>query len=516
MPARNNATTLVLGTAHTEAVRQCMAERAASGEPFVLLVNRQRYETFRQEHPDTVHAGTRPLGLTNLRFAWLFARMRPSRVYIVCGEIFFHNNVLQALLALSFLLRTRTQVFLFQRGGVACMNGYYTPKSFWVDAFFLALVPLGFLLLGWKAGLIGLAGALLLEWLMARHHAIVSNEVLRDSGHRIIIHRTHETSGTTWVPHPLEPAVKSQTPNNVQWGQVTLRFTRQQWTHTTSIDKDWCRKTTDEPERYEDKPHVAMLGASYPQGAYLADAQTLSWKLQERFAGLRIKCHCTPTHSSWASYILMRALLRSDDPPRLCVYFSTPLTESAMHPGVDPLTPMLRPLSLRWRGRLVCLPWHHQFPLLLEGRHIVNALYTWLAKAYALVALRGVSLGDITRRTIELMREECERHGVEFLLAAGHGSASHYPFLHANGYNWSACTRTADGFMEQDGLAWTVFPFAFHPNAAAHALMAQAIGDRVEALLADRAGVSPADAENVAAGEKLAVVEAPAEIYPLF
>ncbi|MBF0481728.1 MAG: hypothetical protein HQK81_01215 [Desulfovibrionaceae bacterium] len=104
---------LIVGTAPIQNVRQCLGDFRAIFDDHDLHVLLKPGLTLDTAHNATVHPLAGSIGRFNLRQFSLFRRLAPARVVIVCGQTFWHHNVLRAVLCWSRVCGLKPKMSVF-------------------------------------------------------------------------------------------------------------------------------------------------------------------------------------------------------------------------------------------------------------------------------------------------------------------------------------------------------------------------------------------------------------------
>jgi hypothetical protein len=231
-------------------------------------------------------------------------------------------------------------------------------------------------------------------------------------------------------------------------------------------------------------PEVWLVGDSFMQGWGLSDDETLAWRLQERYPGIRLVNFGTGGYGTWQSLLRLEGALQIREPPRLVIYGFIPAHEKRNVATAD----WLREQASAARGGMIAVPFAS-----LDGdgflvRHPPQAYPRWpLDERSALVAFAQDLLARAQaarrvaepRRTTQTMLREMQRLcaargtrlAVVFFWIDREGLADYGRFLRANGIEVVNCTRplTLDLVIAGEG----------HPNGKLNALWADCVSRRL-------------------------------------
>lgn len=192
-----------------------------------------------------------------------------------------------------------------------------------------------------------------------------------------------------------------------------------------TILPDGSRATGPEPPRDRSAPLWALVGDSFGQGWGLSDEETLAWRLQARWPGVRLRNDATGGYGTYQSLLTLEERFAADDRPEAAVYAFTQVQEERNVATAR----WLRSLAITSRSGMAAVPHVTLDP---EGRLVrhpplrypewplreVLATVTFLQDLVATRqgAARAAQARDATERLILELQDLCLRHGSRFIV----------------------------------------------------------------------------------------------------
>lgn len=254
-----------------------------------------------------------------------------------------------------------------------------------------------------------------------------------------------------------------------------------------AIAEDGTRVTSHHPPAGASSD-VAVLGDSFVYGYGLSDGETFPWKLQDAFPGWNFRNYGVPRWGTSQSYLQMKKILRSGDPPALFIYLFNVFHETrnigepvwmrvnTAREGSDLNFPYFR---IGPDGELV----EHRSPGLTIpplgrlSRLVILADELWnltLAKS------RLSEAREVTKKLLVRMENEARKAGSKFLVVPFAGDAEQ--FRDYEELAMSDAVRMHDCSTPLSQLERFQLPDG-HPNGAMNSILAECIGWRIPELV---------------------------------
>ncbi len=392
-----------------------------------------------------------------------FFRFGPTKVVMVCGTTYYHENIYSVVSFLKRLTGNKSPVFHFSLNSLHELEHARSGEAGkYGMAPFAGLMGLFLLLCGYLAYSFPLA-------LVALLLCFVGYEVAaQPRGHRKIVSKepvlsrdmdfdsVRENDGAVTYSGCI---TRTDQDGKLEFVESAVKYP---WFEHGS------RIVSAEPIN-KDKPRILLLGCSVLYGLNVDDTKTCGWLLQERFPEYSIINGARSASSPFEMLHFLRESIEAIKPEivlfgfwdglemrnaRLGKYSCT-VAEGAFKHGFGVLE----------RGTIVPVP---NFPMVRKYNDGVLQKNEAAAKERVHETQEGVFQG---------FRHLCEKHGAAFAVACLNNGSGFHGFLHRNRFNW--CFAENDWVNERE--KWLLAPFDSHPNAASNVVYA----DVIEAAIKD-------------------------------
>lgn len=495
--------TLIMGTAPKSYVKRIIKNYKDKDRELHVIVKNKRRNDFCEDHYEIYGFG-KYIHWYNLALLFQMFRIKPDEIVIVCGDTFFHRNVVKTLTLFGHILKNEVEIFVSVGGEEPEImttfygNSFKTKWLIFAVISFLGLLAFSTYIVGIKVIPIFLVAMILAELLLQNMKQCNHFNRLIENYGRMGMERAIKvtTNNTRQARSRFDEQLGwKNLPNEDKLTEVHIPRLGCVHTWKASSDETGCRKTSKDSAKHIDNYLVvSILGCSLTYGVGLNDENTYAWQLQEKFPQKQVKNYGVAGYSLYQMLLVLERTIETDKPEVVVLgffYDHELRNTNSFRNRIYQANRWRNPSCISKRGKLRRFPpkGYNRLPL-GEIFEITKLL------EFNLNNLRFIGRGNnkIMRTTTEHLllkiRSLCEKNNSKFLIACLDYSEPYYEFFMKHGFSWCITGVNRSELTDDVRSRWTLYPFDGHPNQEANKRYAKVIGDAIERVLAGK-HVSP-------------------------
>ena len=456
--------TLLFGTAAPDFVTRCI-QALPDDEEVTLWSSKDTLDTIKNADISKQSLGYDPASrasVPTLVMLWRFLLLRPQKVVVVCGNTFYHENILAFVYFLKRLTRTKCTIYHYSLDSFhkvekpdQDIESTYSLRPMLV-ALLCAVLLLG--LAAWISPMLALALAT----------AFSSVEIALRLKERAKRHAKGPISNWPSLRRLVPMPTSSENPSVVTY-QGILSLPDREDTRTyrdssikTPYGEHAFRVTSNKPLQL-DKPVILVMGCSQSYGLSVDDDKTYAWILQERFPDHTVINVSRSAASPCDMLVILKNCISTLKPEFVLFGFWDGLEDRNIRFGrssADIVNGRLK-IGYRRNCRFFLVP---ELPLLINKRYndkIVERLHP----------LQKQRAHEIQYHVFNEFQRTCAATNSHFIVCNLNSSPNYHEFLLKNHFNW--CIAELNWHINlEDGY---LLPFDVHINERSHAVVAESI-----------------------------------------